>query len=82
MAFGVCMNCLSSFPPSTGQKWKITSLRLFDQNQAHVYRLKHHIPPPPILVFLGLFVYRTPRGRFLRLTPCKIIILSNTRIRD
>ena len=21
MAFGVCTNCLSSFPPSTGQKW-------------------------------------------------------------
>ena len=23
MAFGVCTNCSSSFPPSTGQKWKI-----------------------------------------------------------
>ena len=23
MAFGVCTNCLSSFPPSIGQKWKI-----------------------------------------------------------
>ena len=22
MAFGVCMNCLSSFPPSAGKKWK------------------------------------------------------------
>ena len=24
MAFGVCTNCRSSFPPSTGQKWKIS----------------------------------------------------------
>ena len=23
MAFGVCTNCLSNFPPSTGRKWKI-----------------------------------------------------------
>ena len=23
MAFGVCTNCLSSFPPSASQKWKI-----------------------------------------------------------
>ena len=22
MAFGVCTNCLSSFPPSTGEKWE------------------------------------------------------------
>ena len=31
MAFGVCTNFFSSFPPSTGQKWKITSHRLLDQ---------------------------------------------------
>ena len=45
MAFGVCTNCFSSFPPSTGQKWKITSQRLLDQSQAGVYRGKRHIPP-------------------------------------
>ena len=45
MAFGVCTNCLSRFPPSTGQKWKITSQRLLDQSQAGVYRGKRHIPP-------------------------------------
>ena len=45
MAFGVYTNCVSSFPPSTGQKWKITSQRLLDQSQAGVYRGKRHIPP-------------------------------------
>ena len=46
MAFGVCTNCLSSFPPSTGQKWKITSQRLLDQSQAGVYMGKMpHTPP-------------------------------------
>ena len=30
MAFGVCTNCLSSFPPSTGQKWKIFAKHFFD----------------------------------------------------
>ena len=45
MAFGVSTNCLSSFPPSTGQKWKITSQRLLDQSQAGVYMGKRHIPP-------------------------------------
>ena len=30
MAFGVCTNCLSSFPPSTGQKWKIFAKKNFD----------------------------------------------------
>ena len=45
MAFGVCTTCLSIFPPSTGQKWKITLQRLLDQSQAGVYRGKSHIPP-------------------------------------
>ena len=30
MAFGVCTNCLSSFLPSTGQKWKIFAKTIFD----------------------------------------------------
>ena len=30
MAFGVCTNFLSSFPPSTGQKWKIFANHFFD----------------------------------------------------
>ena len=29
MAFGVCTNCLSSFPPSTGQKWKILQKKFY-----------------------------------------------------
>ena len=49
MAFGVCTNCLSSFPPSTGQKRKnlqITSQRLLDQSQAGIYMGKTpHTPP-------------------------------------
>ena len=36
------------------------SQRLLDQSQAGVYRGKRHIPP--ILAFLGLFAYPTPRG--------------------
>ena len=61
MAFGVCTNCLSRFPPSTGQKWKITSQRLLDQSQAGVY-MGEKATYPPILAFLGLFAYPTPRG--------------------
>ena len=46
MAFGVSTNCLSSFQPSTSQKWKITSQRLLDQSQAGVYMGKMpHTPP-------------------------------------
>ena len=30
MAFGVCTNRLSSFPPSIGQKWKIFAKHFFD----------------------------------------------------
>ena len=30
MAFGVCTNCLSSFPPSIGQKWKFLQKKIFD----------------------------------------------------
>ena len=30
MAFGVCMNCFSNFPPSTGQKWKFLQNIFFD----------------------------------------------------
>ena len=30
MAFGVCTNCSSSFPPSAGQKWKILQKVFFD----------------------------------------------------
>ena len=40
---------------------RITSQRLLDQSQAGVYRGKRHIHPP-ILAFLGLFAYPTPRG--------------------
>ena len=43
------------------QEPKITSQRLLDQSQAGVYRGKRHILPP-ILAFLGLFAYPTPRG--------------------
>ena len=62
MAFGVCTNCLSRFPPPTGQKWKIfakhffdivttynneiTSQRLLDQSQAGVYMGKTPHTPP------------------------------------
>ena len=38
----------------------MTSQRLLDQSHAGVYRGKRHIPP--MLAFLGLFVYPTPRG--------------------
>ena len=33
----VCTNCLGSFPPSTGQKWKITSQKLLG-NAMHTVR--------------------------------------------
>ena len=58
MAFGVCTNCLSSFPPSTGQKWKITSQRLLDQSQAGVYMGKM----PPHFGLFGPIRVPYPKG--------------------
>ena len=56
MAFGVCTNCLSSFPPSTGQKWKIFARTIFDivttYNDEICY-VKHVLDP--LCVFFTLF---------------------------
>ena len=75
MAFGVCTNCLSSFPPSTSQKWKTTTQRLLDQSHAGPY-IGGNTAYPPFWAFLGLFAYPAPRGG-ASLIPCTIIILSN-----
>ena len=56
MAFGVCTNCFSSFPPSTGQKWKIFAKHFFDivtiYNNEICY-VKHVLDP--LCVFFTLF---------------------------
>ena len=56
MAFGVCTNCFSSFPPSTGQKWKILQNIFFDivttYNDEMCY-VKHVLAP--LYVFFTLF---------------------------
>ena len=55
MAFGVCTNCLSSFPPSTGQKWKILQF-FFDIVTTHndeICYVKHVLAP--LYVFFTLF---------------------------
>ena len=56
MAFGVCTNCLSSFPPSTVQKWKIFAKTIFDivttYNDKICY-VKHVLAP--FYVFFTLF---------------------------
>ena len=66
MAFGVCTNCLSSFPPSTGQKWKIFANFFFDivttYNDEICY-VKHVLDP--LCVFFTLFGWwggGVPRG--------------------
>ena len=55
MAFGVCTNCFSSFPPSTGQKWKILLNIFFDivttYNDEICY-VKHALDP--LCVFLAV----------------------------
>ena len=55
MAFGVCTNCLSSFPPSTGEKWKILQ-KNFDIVTSHndeICCVKHVLAP--LYVFFTLF---------------------------
>ena len=56
MAFGVCTNSLSSFPPSTGQKWKILQNIVFyivtTYNDEICY-VKHVVAP--LYVFFTLF---------------------------
>ena len=52
MAFGVYTNCLSSFPPSIGQKWKILQIN-FDIVNTHndeICYVKHVLAP--LCVFL------------------------------
>ena len=56
MAFGVCTNCLSSFPPSIGQKWIFFAKTIFDivptYNDEICY-VKHVFNP--LCVFFTLF---------------------------
>ena len=56
MAFGVCTNCLSSFSPSFGQKWKIFAKLFFDivttYNDEICY-VNHVLDP--LCVFFTLF---------------------------
>ena len=49
------------FSRLNGSKMEITSQRLLDQSQAGVY-MGENATYPPILAFLGLFAYPTPRG--------------------
>ena len=58
---------------------KITKRKLFDQIQAGPC-IWQNTTYPPVLGFLGLFAYPTPRGCIVGLTPCKTIVLSNTHI--
>ena len=47
MAFGVCTNCLNSFPPSAGQKWNFAKL-FFDiviTHKAEICYVKHVLAP-------------------------------------
>ena len=55
MAFGVCTNCLSSFPASTGPEWKILQI-FFDIVTPHndeISYVKHVLAP--LCVFFTLF---------------------------
>ena len=55
MAFGVCTNCSSSFPASTGQKWRILQI-FFDIVTTHndeTSYVKHALAP--LCVFFTLF---------------------------
>ena len=55
MAFGVCTNCLSSFPPSTGQKWKILQKKIdiVTTHNDEICYVKHVLAP--LYVFFTLF---------------------------
>ena len=57
MAFGVCTNCLSSFPPSTsaGQKWKILQIffGVVTTHNDEICYVKHVLAP--LCVFFTLF---------------------------
>ena len=56
MAFGVCTSCFPpSFPPSTGQKWKILQKR-FDIVTTHNDKISYvkHVSDP-LCVFFTLF---------------------------
>ena len=56
MAFGVCTNCLSSFPPSTGQKWKFLQnffLCIVTTYNDEICYTKHVLAP--FYVFFTLF---------------------------
>ena len=55
MAFGVCTNCLSSFPPSTGQKCKIGNhfSAIVTTDKDEICYVKHGLAP--FYVFFTLF---------------------------
>ena len=58
MAFGVCTNRLSSFPPSIGQKWKIFAKHFFDIVTTYsdeICYVKHVLAP--LYVVFTLFGY-------------------------
>ena len=63
MAFGVCTNCRSNFPPCSGQKWKIFAKLFFDivttYNDEICY-VKHVLAP--LYVVFTLFVCRGGGG--------------------
>ena len=62
MAFGVCTNCFSSFPPSTGQKWKILQffLDIVTTHNDEISHVKHVLTP--LYVFFTLFGCRGGGG--------------------
>ena len=55
MAFGVCTNCLSSFPASTGQKLKILQKKydIVTTHNDEISYVKHVLAP--LCVFFTLF---------------------------
>ena len=66
MAFGVCTNCQSSFPPSTGQKWKFLQKNIFDIVTTHndeICYVKHVLAPLYVFSpYLGVGGGGLPRG--------------------
>ena len=56
MAFGVCTNYFSSFPPSTGQEWKILQKK-FDIVTTHNDEICKACFSPSLCVFHPIWVW-------------------------
>ena len=61
MAFGVCTNCSSSFPPSTNKKWKILQKKI-DIATTRNDEICYVCFRPPLCVFHPIWVLGGGRG--------------------